>query len=197
RREMKDHLDLRDSAATHGGVAEIASQKLDRSVQPREIRYVACAEIVYDPNDVAVRDQPLSDMGADEARSPCDETSRLLRGQHAVPGLQGWRRPRVAADPTRWSATNSCSTVRYGIDAGQRSTSHRALGVASGLQGITVRSVRRRCGPRARPPSELQGATPGVGPEPPSPDKTIDHRQVAGRIERVHADHVRLPVGDC
>src|SRR4029077_10007924 len=151
RREMKDHLDLRDSAATHGGVAEIASQKLDRSVQPREIRYVACAEIVYDPNDVAVRDQPLSDMGADEARSPCDETSRRLRGQHAVPsvprgmvtcswcrardrsraaGLQGWRRPRVAADPSRWSATNCCATGRYGIDARQGATSARARGVA-------------------------------------------------------------------
>jgi len=70
---MKDDVDAGDRAATHVGLAKIATQKLDLPIQAGEIRGVARAEIVYDPNGVAESDQSLSEMGADEARSPRHE----------------------------------------------------------------------------------------------------------------------------
>jgi hypothetical protein len=70
---MKHHLDPRDRAATHFGLAEVAAQKLDLSIEAGEIRLVARAEIVYDANIVAESNQPLSDMGADKARPPRDQ----------------------------------------------------------------------------------------------------------------------------
>ena len=84
---MKDPVDPRDRAATHGGLAQIALQKLDLAIQAGDIRGVTRAEIVDDPNGVAESDQPLSDMGADKARSPCDEASRRLGDQHAIPAV--------------------------------------------------------------------------------------------------------------
>ena len=79
---MKDYVDPRDRAATHRRLAEIASQKLDRSVQAGEIRGVARAEVVYDSNSVAESDQPLGDVRADKARSPCDQAPGRLRCPH-------------------------------------------------------------------------------------------------------------------
>jgi len=70
---MKDHLDVSDRAATHVGLAEIATQKLNRPVQASEVRCVSRVEIVYDPDMVAESHQPLGDVGTDKTRAPRDE----------------------------------------------------------------------------------------------------------------------------
>jgi hypothetical protein len=66
---MKDHVDPSDRAATHVGIAQIAAEKLESSLEADEVRLVAGREIVYDPNMMAERDQSMSEMRADEARS--------------------------------------------------------------------------------------------------------------------------------
>ena len=70
---MKDHLDVSDRPATYVGLAEIATQELDRPVQASEVRRVARADIVHDPDLVAESNQPLGDVGTDKARSPRDQ----------------------------------------------------------------------------------------------------------------------------
>jgi hypothetical protein len=64
------HLDPGDSATTHLDVAEIPSEKLDVVRHTREIRLVAGAEIVYHPDGVSERNEPVDEMRADEAGSP-------------------------------------------------------------------------------------------------------------------------------
>jgi len=82
---MKDHLDVRDGAATHVGLAEIGLQELDLTIQARKIRSIARAEVVDHANGVTQPDEPLGDMRADESRSPCDQAPRPARCQHASP----------------------------------------------------------------------------------------------------------------
>jgi len=73
RREMKNHLDPSDRAATHHAVAEIAAQKLDLAIQAGEIGLVARGEVVYDPNVVPESYEPLGDVGTDKARTTRDK----------------------------------------------------------------------------------------------------------------------------
>lgn len=70
---MKDHVDPGDRAATHVGIAQIATEKLESPLEADEIRLVAGREIVYDPNPMSERDQSMGEMRADEARSAGDK----------------------------------------------------------------------------------------------------------------------------
>ena len=71
---MKDHLDPSDRTATDCSLAEIAAQKLDVAIQASEICLVARGEVVYDPNMVPESNEPLDDVGTNEARTTRDQT---------------------------------------------------------------------------------------------------------------------------
>src|SRR5947199_3533451 len=71
-----------------------------------------------------------------------------------------------------------------------QTASWRACGVASALCGIGAvanNPCRRRSWSRGLPSEPVQ--------ELPPPQETIDHGDVARRIERVHALHLRPPIG--
>jgi hypothetical protein len=71
---MKDHIDTGDRAATHRGVAQVAPLEFDRTLECREIRLIAGAEIVHHPDHVSERHQPPNEMRPDETGSPGHQT---------------------------------------------------------------------------------------------------------------------------
>jgi len=51
-----------DSVAAHLQLAQVATEKLDLAVKPREIRFITCAEVVYHADIVPKSHEPLGEM---------------------------------------------------------------------------------------------------------------------------------------
>jgi len=51
-----------DGAAAHLQLAQVATEKLDLAVKPREIRFITCAEVVYHADIVPKSHEPLGEM---------------------------------------------------------------------------------------------------------------------------------------
>ena len=70
---MKHHINAGNCLATDVGIAEIARQELDRSVQRGEVGDASGAEIVNDAHRVTKCDELLSEMRADEPGATSDQ----------------------------------------------------------------------------------------------------------------------------
>src|SRR6266705_3844142 len=119
----------------------------------------------------------------------------VTRESHAcvTARLRGFASLAPLAAPIRpKSVVNNKSLQSNGLHHRSRdpTVSSRACGVASALCGIGAvanNPCRGRSGSRGLPSEPVQ--------ELPPPQETIDHGDVARRIERVHALHLRTPIG--